>query len=66
MVHAQNHAVAVISPDLGNVTIPLQFRAEVLVQDLQRKRGNAMRMSRVQVFKIIPDSNPPLHLLVFD
>ena len=52
MVHVLNHAVAVISPDQGNATIPLQFRAEVLVQDLQRKRGDAMRMCRVQVLLV--------------
>ena len=49
IVHALNHAMAVISSDLGNVTMPLQFRVEVLVQDLQWKRRFATNLYRVQV-----------------
>lgn len=49
IVHALNHAMAVISLDLGNVTMPLQFRVEVLVQDLQWKRRFATNLYRVQL-----------------
>lgn len=49
IVHALNHAMAVISSDLGNVTMPLQFRVEVLVQDLQWKRRFATNLYRVQL-----------------
>lgn len=49
IVHALNHAMAVISSDLGNVAMPLQFRVEVLVQDLQWKRRFATNLYRVQL-----------------